>query len=99
MILAKRGGGALAWFRRTLYGMANNVGPIWNELEEQIRREPVKAVILAFGGGFLLCLLPLGKLLGVLVKMTFLLLKPALVILGVVKVFEYSGVACERRKE
>ena len=55
----------------------------------------MKAVILAFGGGFVLCLLPLGKLLGVLVKVTFLMLKPALVILGVVKLLEYSGITCE----
>jgi hypothetical protein len=60
--------------------MVKNASPIWNELIEQIRREPMKAVVLAFGGGFFLCLLPLGKLLSVLVKITFLLLKPALVI-------------------
>jgi hypothetical protein len=75
--------------------MVKNASSIWNELQEQIRREPMKAVILAFGGGFVLCLLPLGKLLGVLVKVTFLMLKPALVILGVVKLLEYSGVTCE----
>ena len=75
--------------------MVKNACSIWNELQEQIRREPMKAVILAFGGGFVLCLLPLGKLLGVLVKVTFLMLKPALVILGVVKLLEYSGITCE----
>ena len=75
--------------------MVKNACSIWNELQEQIRREPMKAVILAFGGGFVLCLLPLGKLLGVLVKVTFLMLKPALVILGVVKLLEYSGITGE----
>jgi hypothetical protein len=75
--------------------MVKNASSIWNELQEQIRREPMKAVILAFGGGFVLCLLPLGKLLGVLVKVTFLMLKPALVILGVVKLLEYSGITGE----
>ena len=75
--------------------MVKNACSIWNELQEQIRREPMKAVILAFGGGFVLCLLPLGKLLGVLVKVTFLMLKPALVILGVVKLLEYSGITRE----
>jgi hypothetical protein len=75
--------------------MDKNARPIWNELHEQIRREPLKAVTLAFGGGFLLCLLPVGKLLGVIVKLTFLLLKPALVILGIVKLLEYSGITGE----
>jgi hypothetical protein len=36
-----------------------------------------------------------GKLLGVIVKLTFLLLKPALVILGIVKLLEYSGITGE----
>jgi hypothetical protein len=72
--------------------MANNECPIWNTLAEQIRSEPMKAVILAFGAGLLLCFLPLGKLLGFLLKMTFVLSKPVLLILGVVKLLEYYGV-------
>jgi hypothetical protein len=72
--------------------MANNECPIWNTLAEQIRSEPIKAIILAFGAGLLLCFLPLGKLLGFLLKMTFILSKPVLLILGVVKLLEYYGV-------
>jgi hypothetical protein len=72
--------------------MANNECPIWNTLAEKIRSEPIKAIILAFGAGLLLCFLPLGKLLGFLVKMTFVLSKPVLLILGVVKLLEYYGV-------
>lgn len=72
--------------------MANNECPNWNTLAEQIRSEPVKAIILAFGAGLLLCFLPVGKLLGFLVKMTFILSKPVLLILGVVKLLEYYGV-------
>ncbi|HSZ78714.1 MAG TPA: hypothetical protein VK775_15030 [Chthoniobacterales bacterium] len=72
--------------------MANNECPIWNTLAEQIRSEPIKAIILAFGAGLLLCFLPLGKLLGFLLKMTFVLSKPVLLILGVVKLLEYYGV-------
>ena len=72
--------------------MANNECPNWNTLAEQIRSEPVKAIILAFGAGLLLCFLPVGKLLGFLIKMTFILSKPVLLILGVVKLLEYYGV-------
>jgi hypothetical protein len=72
--------------------MANNECPVWDKLAEQIRREPMKAIVLAFGAGLLLCFLPVGKLLGFLVKITFVLSKPALLILGVVKLLEYSGV-------
>ena len=72
--------------------MANNECPNWNTLAEQIRSEPVKAIILAFGAGLLLCFLPVGKLLDFLIKMTFILSKPVLLILGVVKLLEYYGV-------
>jgi hypothetical protein len=65
---------------------------LWSELEEQIRREPTKAVLLALAGGFFLCLLPIGRLTGALVRVTLVLLKPALLILGVIKLLEYSGV-------
>jgi hypothetical protein len=99
VILIEPGGGALVRFRRTLFRMDKNAHQLWNDLEAQIRREPMRAVILAFAGGFFLCLLPLGKLLGVLIKTTLLLLKPALLILGLVKMLEYSGVTCGPHKE
>jgi hypothetical protein len=65
----------------------------WIELEEQIRQEPMKAALLAFAAGFILCLLPLGRLLVVILRMALILLKPALLILGVVKLVEYAGAA------
>jgi hypothetical protein len=70
--------------------MEKNVNQPWNELEDLVRLEPMKAVVLAVGAGFVLCLLPLGRLLGFLVKLVFLLFKPALVILGAVKLVEYA---------
>jgi hypothetical protein len=79
--------------------MDKNIHQLWNDLEGQVRREPMKAVILAFAGGFFLCLLPVGKLLGVLIRISLLLLKPALLILGLVKLLEYSGVTCGPHQE
>jgi hypothetical protein len=93
------GGGVLVWFGRTVVRMDKNVHQLWNDLEAQICREPMRAVVLAFAGGFFLCLLPLGRLLGVLIKVSLLLLKPALLILGLVKLLEYSGVICGLDKE
>jgi hypothetical protein len=89
----------LVRFRRTVLRMDKIAPQLWNELEAQIQREPIKAFVLAFAGGFLLCLLPLGKLLGVLIRVSLLLLKPALLILGMVKVLEYSGVTCGTHQE
>ena len=78
--------------------MDKNVNQPWNELEELVRREPKQAVALAFVGGFFLCLLPLAKLLSILVRVLLLLLKPALLILGVVKFLEYTGFTCGATK-
>jgi hypothetical protein len=72
--------------------MDKNLHQLWKDLEERVRREPMRAVLLAFAGGFFLCLLPVGRLLSVVIKMSLLLLKPALLILGLVKLLEYSGV-------
>jgi uncharacterized protein YacL len=79
--------------------MHKNTHQLWSELEEQIRREPMKAVLLALAAGFFLCLLPIARLTGVLVKVTLLLLKPALLILGTIKLLEYFGATCERHRD
>jgi hypothetical protein len=86
--------GASFCFQHTFSRMDKNVSQPWNDLEEHIRREPKKAVVLAFAAGFFLCLLPLGRLLGILVRMAFLLFKPALLILGVIKLLEYARITC-----
>jgi hypothetical protein len=86
--------GAESCFRGIFAGMDQNVNQSLNELEAMIRRQPKESLILAFVGGFFLCLLPLGKLVGILVKITFLLFKPALLILGFIKLFEYGRFAC-----
>jgi hypothetical protein len=86
--------GAQSCFRRIFAVMDQNVNQPLNELEAMIRRQPKESLILAFAGGFFLCLLPLGRLLGILVRITFLLFKPALLILGFIKLFEYGRFAC-----
>lgn len=78
--------------------MEKNVNQLWNELEGAIRREPQKSVLLAFAGGFFLCLLPLGRMLGILIRVLFVLFKPALLILGVVKFLEYAGLTSGANK-
>jgi len=72
--------------------MDKNLSQMWKKIEDQVREDPLKAVLLAFVSGFLFCLLPVGKLLEVAVKVAFLLLKPALLVLGIIKILEYAGV-------
>jgi hypothetical protein len=72
--------------------MDKNLSQMWKKIEDQVREEPLKAVLLAFVSGFLFCLLPVGRLLGVAVKLAFLLVKPALLVFGIIKILEYAGV-------
>jgi hypothetical protein len=62
----------------------------WEKLERTIRQEPTKSVLLATIAGFVLCILPVGRLIGLVIKLLFVLIKPALIVLGVVKLWEAS---------
>ena len=53
------------------------------------RHEPAKAVVSAFGAGFLLNLLPLSAIAAALVGIAFTLVRPALLFLGLLKACEF----------
>ena len=69
------------------------------ELEQKIRENPAEAVVLALLIGFLVCLLPVGRLIGALLRVAFLLLKPALLVLGIIKAVEYYQQCCGEERE
>lgn len=56
--------------------------------ERSVREEPLKTAGLAFVAGIFLRVLPVGRILSGLVQVAFALVRPALLILGVVKVVE-----------
>lgn len=56
--------------------------------EKFVRDDPSKAVGLALLGGVLLTILPIGRLLGGLVRLAFALLRPVVMVLGAVKLYE-----------
>jgi len=51
-------------------------------------KEPVQAVGVAVVAGLVLTVLPVGRLLGAVVRLAFALIRPALLILGAVKLYE-----------
>ena len=53
-----------------------------------VREDPTKAVGLAVLGGVLLTVLPVGRLLGMIVRLAFSLARPLLLVLGAVKLYE-----------
>jgi hypothetical protein len=56
--------------------------------QEFARNEPAQAVGLAFLAGLFLTLLPIGRIVSVLIRLAFALIRPALLILGAVKLCE-----------
>jgi heme/copper-type cytochrome/quinol oxidase subunit 4 len=61
----------------------------WKErAEKSVREEPIKTAGLAFVAGIVLTVLPVGAILGALVRIALALVRPALLIFGVVKIFQ-----------
>jgi len=58
------------------------------QAEQYAREEPWQALGIAFLAGLALTVFPVGKITGTLVRLTFALIRPLLLILGVVKLYE-----------
>jgi hypothetical protein len=67
--------------------LPNNIN--WKEFEEQIRTRPLQSAVIAFLVGFVLSLGPIRILVRLVIRLALFTLKPALLILGGVKIYEY----------
>jgi hypothetical protein len=56
--------------------------------EEYTREEPLKAVGVAFAAGLFMTLLPVGSIVGGLLRLALALTRPALLVLGAIKLYE-----------
>ncbi len=61
---------------------------VTRQIETYARRKPGKTLLSAFGAGFLLNLLPLGAIVAALAAIAFSLIRPALLLLGLMKGYE-----------
>jgi hypothetical protein len=59
--------------------------------EKYAREEPGRAVSAAFGTGLILTLLPVGAIVSGVLRLALALVRPFLIILGVVKLYERLG--------
>lgn len=57
-------------------------------MDDFARQDPPKAMVTAFGLGFLLHVLPLGAIVSMLISLLFALARPVLPLLGVLKIFD-----------
>ena len=62
---------------------------------EEVRKQPVKSLVWAFFVGIFLTIFPIGRILGLITSIVFGLLRPILLLLGLVKISEVIG---EKRK-
>ena len=62
---------------------------------EEVRKQPVKSLVWAFFVGILMTIFPVGQILSLVISLVFGLLRPVLLVLGLVKISEILG---ERRK-
>ena len=62
---------------------------------EEVRKQPVKSLVWAFFVGIFLTIFPIGRILGLVTGIVFGLLRPVLLLLGLVKI---SEILAERRK-
>lgn len=84
-----------------LHPIEASVQQLMEKTEDFVRREPVKAVAVAFGAGVLLKILPPRAIARPLVAITAKLLPPALIGLGLIKALELarSGECCQPRAD
>ena len=85
------GYGPQSWFSNCLKRMnsTDQASVTTNEFRERLRREPIKHVAIALVAGFVLSLFPIRRILVLTVRTAFLLIKPTLMILGAIKLYEY----------
>lgn len=57
--------------------------------EEYVRQNPSQAVLSALAAGFVLRLLPLGAIIGALVRLALLAVRPAVFIYGAVSLYKH----------
>ena len=62
---------------------------------EEVRKQPVKSLVWAFFVGIFMTIFPVGRILSLVISLVFGLLRPVLLVLGLVKISEILG---ERRK-
>ena len=69
--------------------MENTLQSKWAEYQRLLQEDPMKAGVVAFSAGLLFSLFPIHRLIGLLLKLVLFALKPALVVLGSIKAYEY----------
>ncbi len=69
------------------------------QTESYVRDNPTQAVLSAVGAGFILRLLPIGALIGALVRLAMFALRPAIFIYGAVALYKHFQGTPEQQQQ
>ena len=72
----------------SIHGIQENLQRCYADGEEYVRENPTKTALVAMGVGFLLAQLPLRWMFVAIIKLLFLLVKPATFIYAISKVID-----------
>jgi hypothetical protein len=66
----------------------NQIQGLITRAEDCVSKEPLKASLIAFLAGLVFTVLPVGQIVGGMTRLLFALVRPALIVLGAMKVLE-----------
>jgi hypothetical protein len=72
---------------RGVQWVKDRVEAVLTETESYVREKPTESLLCAFVAGYILNRLPLGRVLGGVVRLLFFALKPAILIYGAAKLY------------
>ena len=73
---------------RGMQWVKDRVETVVNETGEYVREKPTQSLFYAFAAGYVLNRLPLGRVLGGVLRLLLMALKPAILIYGAAKLYE-----------
>ena len=75
---------------RGMQWMKDRVEAVVSETGEYVREKPTQSLLYAFAAGYILNRLPLGRVLGGLIRLLMFALKPAVLVYGAAKLYQAS---------
>jgi hypothetical protein len=73
---------------RGMQWVKDRVETVVNDTGEYVREKPTQSLLYAFAAGYVLNRLPLGRVLGGILRLLFVALKPAVLIYGAAKLYQ-----------
>ncbi len=75
---------------RTLRYTKGEFERVLQQTEEYVREKPTQSILYALLAGFILNRLPIGRILGAMVRLILIAFKPAILIYGATKIYQAS---------